>query len=150
MKHFLGIMGLLFALITAKGVTATEMLVAKNAKVRAPIPGMSNTAGYVALTNPTDKPIVLIGAASALAQKVEFHDHIMKNGVMRMVKLDQITLKPKQTIEFKSGGLHIMFLGINPGFEKKSSVKVTLQDAQGNQFVQEFAIQSVHHEHHHH
>ena len=131
---------------------ASSWLEISNANVRQPIPGMANTAGYMTIHNPTDKVVTLIAASSELANKVEFHDHVMSEGVMKMVKLDKVVIPAGQSKTFESGGLHLMFLGLNKQASKKEMVSVVLKSADGKAISQKFAVKSVkeQHGHHHH
>lgn len=133
---------------------ANPLLEISNASVRKPIPGMSNTAGYMTLHNPTGKDITLVSASSELANKVEFHNHVMSEGVMKMVKLDKVVVPAGQSLTFESGGLHLMFLGLDKQLSKKEMVSVALKSANGKAISQTFAVKSVkeqhgHHHHHH-
>lgn len=131
---------------------ASSWLEISNASVRQPIPGMANTAGYMTLHNPTGKDIMLVSASSELANKVEFHDHLMSDGVMKMVKLDKVVIPAGQSKTFESGGLHLMFLGLDKQASKKEMVSVVLKRADGKTISQTFAVKSVkeQHGHHHH
>lgn len=123
------------------------------AKIRMPIPGMTNTAGYLDVANNSKQAITFVKASSPLAKRVEFHNHIMKNGVMKMVKLDSITLNSKQKLQFVSGGLHLMFLDINSVEDNKGKIPVSLYTENGKVITHDFKLVNIHqedHGHHHH
>ncbi len=120
----------------------------KDAEVRAPIPGMGNTAGYMTLTNTSGKDVTLVAAKSALANTVEFHDHIMKAGVMKMVKLDDLTIKTNEIKTFETGGLHLMFIGLDHSQAMQKTVSVTFVFSDGSEQVGVFNIKSIHQHHH--
>lgn len=120
----------------------------KDGVVRSPIPGMANTVGYMELTNKGSDNIVLISAKSDLSKKVEVHDHIMNDGVMKMVKLDGLTINANETKTFQSGGLHLMFIGLNEQDAMKKTVDVTLIFQDGSEQVATFDVKSIHQHHH--
>ena len=136
-------------LISNNGIANAE-IGAKNAVVTAPIPGMLNTAGYVTLMNQSDSDITLTSADSIIADKVEFHDHIMTHGVMKMVKLEQIVVPANGSLIFQSGGLHIMFLGVSKHAAHQEKTEVTLYAASGEKYKVSFNIKSIKQQHHHH
>ncbi|WP_299265443.1 copper chaperone PCu(A)C [uncultured Psychrosphaera sp.] len=120
----------------------------KNGVVRSPIPGMANTVGYMELTNKGSDNIVLISAKSDLSKKVEVHDHIMNDGVMKMVKLDGLTINTNETKTFQSGGLHLMFIGLNEQDAMKKTIDVTFIFQDGSEQVATFDVKSIHQHHH--
>lgn len=120
----------------------------KNGVVRSPIPGMANTVGYMKLTNKGSDNIVLVSAKSDLSKKVEVHDHIMNDGVMKMVKLDGLTINTNETKTFQSGGLHLMFIGLNEQDAMKKTIDVTFIFKDGSEKVATFDVKSIHQHHH--
>jgi copper(I)-binding protein len=120
----------------------------KNGVVRSPIPGMANTVGYMELTNNSNDNIILTSAKSAVADRVEVHDHIMNDGVMKMVKLDSLTIMANETKTFQSGGLHLMFIGLNEQDVMKKTIDVTFIFQDGSEQVATFDVKSIHQHHH--
>ncbi|MEM8800230.1 MAG: copper chaperone PCu(A)C [Pseudomonadota bacterium] len=84
----------------------------------------------------------LTGATTPIAKRTELHNHEMKDGVMRMVRIEAIDIPAKKTLEFALGGYHVMLFGLEnppkPGAVfplslefadgTKVDVKVTAQD----------------------
>ena len=129
---------------------ANNSLQIQDATVRSPIPGMANTAGYMKLKNTTNADIVLTHAMSDVAQKVEYLNHIMESGVMKMVKLDQLLIPAGQSVTFQSGGLHLMFLGLTKKQNFPSKVPVKLIDKSGAEYPVAMDVKSIKMQHHHH
>lgn len=129
--------------------SARQQVEFSESHIRKPIPGMSKTAGYGTLINHGETDVVFVSASSNLANKVEFHDMSMEDGVMKMRKLDQIMLKPNQSVSFQSGGKHLMFFGV-----RLIDEKVSLQLIEDNGKVHSFNVElkdvmrSVDHTHH--
>lgn len=143
---FLTLLTMLMGLFSQS--TFAQSLEIKDAKVRAPIPGMSKTSGYMTLVNNSNKDVSLVAAKSDIANKVEIHDHIMNNGVMKMVKLDGLMIKANETKTFESGGLHLMFIGLKNAKEVKDKVTVTFMFKDGTEQVSTFNVKSIHQHHH--
>lgn len=149
MKNFL--IGFALATLTwTQLASANETIKMDKGVINSPIPGMTNTAGYMELTNVTDKDIVLAKAMSTIADKVEYHNHIMDSGVMRMVKLDKLVIPAGEKITFQSGGLHLMFIGLTKKKNLPAKVVVTLVSETGNTYPVELEVKSIKAQHHHH
>ena len=128
----------------------TSSIVASDATFRAPIPGMTNSAGYMTLENQGSEVVTFVAARSNVSETVEFHDHIMNNGVMRMTKVDKIVIEPNESINFESGGLHLMFFGLKAQNISDKAVEVFLITTQGNEIKVRLNVESVHDHHQHH
>ncbi|MCR6645888.1 MAG: copper chaperone PCu(A)C [Terricaulis sp.] len=75
-------------------------------------PGANVAAGYVTLHNNGAAPDRLLSATSPRASRVELHEMLMDNGVMRMRQVHAIALAPGGSVTLAPGGLHIMFFGV--------------------------------------
>jgi copper(I)-binding protein len=82
--------------------------------------------GYLKITNTGQQPDRLIGGSLPVAAEVEVHEMTMKDGVMKMRKLDGLEIKPGQSVELKPGGYHLMFMGLREGLKDKQTLKGTL------------------------
>lgn len=91
---------------------------------RATVPNQSATGAFMRLTAHMD--VVLTGASSPVADIVEVHEMSMDKGIMRMRAANHVPLKAGQTIELKSGGLHIMMMDLKTQIKAGDSVPLTL------------------------
>jgi len=91
---------------------------------RATVPSQSATGAFMRLT--ADKEVVLTGVSSPVARVVEVHEMSMDKDIMRMRAVDQLPLKAGQTNELKSGGLHIMMMGLKKQIKVGEVVPLTL------------------------
>jgi copper(I)-binding protein len=91
---------------------------------RATVPNQSATGAFMRLT--AQKDVVLTGASSPVAGIVEVHEMWLDRGIMRMRAADRVTLKAGQTIELKSGGLHIMMMDLKQQIKAGDLVPLTL------------------------
>ena len=94
--------------------------------VKPSIPGVNNTTAHFSFTNKSDKPIRLIGAKSKAAKVVEIHEHVMIDGLMKMQKVNNITIPANGEIVFKPGGYHIMFIGLYEEIKEGDNVEFFL------------------------
>ena len=112
--------------------------------VRATPKGASVGGGYMKVTNTGTAPDRLIGGAADISSRFEIHEMSMDGGVMKMRAMPQgVELKPGQTVEFKPGGYHIMFLGLKQPIEKGGHVKATLQFEKAGKVDVDFAVESI-------
>jgi periplasmic copper chaperone A len=91
---------------------AGDILV-EDAYVRAVPPSLQNSASFMNIINNSNKVIYLEKAESSLAKKLEFHEHIMNNNMMKMQELAQIKIPANGSVKLAPGGYHIMLLGLN-------------------------------------
>lgn len=129
---------------------AAENLMFSNSHIREPIPGMSKTAAYGELKNLTDQVITLVSVNSNVATKVEYHDHLMTDNVMKMSKLDQIVLQPNETVKFESGGKHIMFFNLKDTSFENVVINLVEDNGKVHTFTLEKRSVKEMHQHSHH
>jgi hypothetical protein len=91
---------------------------------RATVPNQSATGAFMRLT--AQKDVVLTGASSPVADIVEVHEMWLDKDIMRMRPADRVPLKAGQTIELKSGGLHVMMMNLKKQIKAGERVPLTL------------------------
>ncbi|MCV9960493.1 DUF1775 domain-containing protein [Pararhizobium sp. BT-229] len=94
---------------------------------KAMLPGAKVGGGGFVVENSGSEDDRLISAESPAAGRVELHEMTMQNEVMKMRKLeDGIVIPAGETVELKSGGLHLMFLEVAKPFAEGDSIPLTL------------------------
>lgn len=91
----------------------------------APVIGGSGAA-YVQIENRGEADIALVSARTALAQRVELHNHEMIDGVMRMREVPQITIPAGATVDLSPGGLHLMTMALQAEVKPDDAFPLTL------------------------
>lgn len=102
-----------------------------NERIRLLPPGSPTTALFMDIENTSDKDIYLVKAESSLSKKVELHNHIMKDGMMKMEEVSKIKIKAKSKTHLKPGGLHIMMIGLKSDLTEGQEVEVKLNFESG-------------------
>ncbi|QIB66000.1 copper chaperone PCu(A)C [Kineobactrum salinum] len=97
-------------LLMAAAVAAEPSVTLHDAWVRALPPTQSNTAAYLTVHNSGTEPVVIDGARTALAGRVELHDSVTRDGMARMEQREAITVAAGEKLHFAPGGLHLMLL----------------------------------------
>ena len=89
-------------------------------------PGSERSAGYLQLENRGPGDSVIVAVRSPQLDKVEIHSHSMKDGVMRMRKLDRFDVPAGEQRAFRPGGYHLMLFGLPPGLVEGASLDFEL------------------------
>jgi copper(I)-binding protein len=111
---------------------------------RATPKGATVAGGYMKIINSGTTPDRLIGGSTVAAGKFEIHEMSMDNGVMKMRQLaNGIEIKPGQTVEFKPGSYHLMFVGITQPLEQGKRVKGTLEFEKAGKVDVEYAVEAI-------
>lgn len=94
---------------------------------RATPQGARVAGGFMTITNTGKEPDRLVGGSFPLAGRFEVHEMAMTNGVMTMRELARgLEIAPGAKIEFKPGGLHVMFLDMKSQLREGQPIKGTL------------------------
>jgi len=111
-------------------------------------------AGYMKINNLSNKDIKILSAKSDLFKHVEIHLTEMSDGMMRMIKQENLKIKAKGHIELKPGGLHMMLMGKLKPVKAGSVIAVTLTLDNGETITIKLKVkvdnapQMMHHHHH--
>jgi copper(I)-binding protein len=85
-----------------------------------------NGVVYMTIFNQGQGMDRLVAVESPVAQKVELHTHIMKDGVMRMRRIFAVEIHPGETAVLAPGGNHVMLRGLNHKLKEGETFAVTL------------------------
>lgn len=108
--------------VLAPGVAAVDV---KDAWVRQTVPGQSGTGAFMKLNAPSGAR--LVGAATPAAGVAEVHEMKMEGDVMKMRAVQGgLELPPRQTVELKPSGYHVMLMDLKQPITKGSTVPLTL------------------------
>ena len=102
------------------------------AYARASIPNVPNSAAFFVIKNNSDKDIAITGANSDAAQKNELHTHIKENEMMKMMKIEKLVVPAKSSLELKSGGDHVMLIGLKKELKAGDEISLELSFSDGD------------------
>lgn len=77
------------------------------ARVAPPFEGRSTSAGYFTLEN-KGADTRLTHVTSPISDKVEIHNHIEEDGIMKMRRVEGVDLIKGKPVEFRPGSYHLM------------------------------------------
>ena len=105
------------------GVAAVDV---RDPWVRFAVKGQSGTGAFMTLTAPSGAR--LTGASTPVAGRAEIHEMKMEGDVMRMRPVaGGIELPPRQAVELKSGGYHLMLTELKKALVAGETVPLTLE-----------------------
>lgn len=110
---------------------------------RATPKGASTAIGYMTIKNSGTAPDRLIGGSIDVADGFQFHSMAIENGVAKMRELKGVDIKPGQTIEFKPGGSHVMFVNLKHPLSKGEPVNGTLVFEQAGKVQIEYSVEGI-------
>lgn len=86
-----------------------------------------NGAAYFIIENGTKSDDMLLSASSDIAEATEIHMSMAdSNGVMSMNMQEMVEIPTKGKVEFKTGGLHVMFINLNRDLKVGDSISLIL------------------------
>lgn len=109
----------------------TPELRISDARIRVPVPGRDRTAGYLHIENRGETPVVLTGVSSDRIPRIEMHSMEMDGDMMKMRRLDEVTIPPGASVLFEPGGNHLMLFGVG---ELEPETPVILHSDDGREF----------------
>ena len=134
---------LLLGAVSVFAESPSDDLVFEQAYVRALPPTQTVTAAFMRLVNNGNTPIVIIGAQSTISEKAEIHAHSHRNGMMRMERVNRISVPAHGEFVLASGGHHLMLIGLKQVLLESDSVVIELVAEDGRVFKQEVTVRSV-------
>lgn len=143
--------GFLAASVANAGTLQFEDAWVPEAPPVAPVMG-----GYVRISNPGGEPVSITAAECPDFARVEIHDMQMRDGMMRMIKQDQLTIPADGQVELKPGGMHLMLMKPKRTFKTGETLEVTFRRDDGQSSTVTFEVrtrpmegsQHQHHQHH--
>ena len=104
----------------------------EGAYARASIPNVPNSAAFFVIKNNSDKDIAITSANSDIAEKNELHTHIKENQMMKMMKIEKLVVPAKSSLELKSGGDHVMLMGLKKELKAGDEINLELSFSDGD------------------
>ena len=86
---------------------------------------------YFTIKNNNQKTDRLISVTSSISKRVEIHEHIMDNGIMKMSQVPSIAIPTCGTVKLKPGGYHIMIFQPDRKYTLGESIDLTLEFESG-------------------
>ena len=108
-------------------VTDDSEVVIRDGWVQEGPPSQTITAAFMVIENHTGAAISLQSASTDIAQVVELHKMELKDGMMKMHKVELIEIPAGGSVELKPGGYHLMVIGLKKTLKDGDKVTIALQ-----------------------
>jgi copper(I)-binding protein len=108
-------------------LTQADSIEVHHPRVNPTVEGITVTGMYFDLLNGTHKNIKLTKVTGEISDRIEIHEHITVESMMRMRRVDNgIPLPADKMVIFKPHGYHIMIMGLTKAIDEGDIVEVTL------------------------
>ncbi|WP_423841095.1 copper chaperone PCu(A)C [Vibrio mytili] len=101
--------------------------------------------GFLQLNNHSDSNDALIAAESPIAGHVELHNHISEDGVMKMVKVDEIPVPANGSVSLEPGSFHLMIFNPKKSLKEGDRFPMTLTFKHAGKVDVEVAVENKGH-----
>lgn len=105
---------------------AAGLITVANPWIRATAPGQTISGAFMTLVNNSETAYALTSVSFSDASTVEIHETSMNEGMMRMRKLNQVTIPANGIAELKPGSFHIMLIGLEKDMVAGETETLTL------------------------
>lgn len=113
--------------MTAASSADPDKIVIKDAWIQEGPPAQNTVAAFLVIENQGAADVALLSAKTDAAKAVELHKMESAGEVMRMRRLDLISVPRAGRAELQPSGLHLMLIGLNKPLREGDEVSVTLQ-----------------------
>ena len=139
---YLALLFVTISLLISNSASASPLKI-DNAYVRATPPHAKNSAAFMMINNSGTQEIKLIAASSDIAARVELHNHLMQDGLMKMRQVEQISIKAENKTELQPGSYHIMFFELKQPLKDGESVALKLYFDNGEEITIDAPIKKI-------
>ena len=101
------------------------------------------SAVYMRITNQGASDRVIVSAASAAAERIEFHRTIVENDIARMEPLDNLLIPAGGTLTLQPGGAHIMLRGLAADLQPADKFSLQLKCDTGEVYELDISIANM-------
>ena len=97
--------------LKSEPIGGVSTVIISDVLIRPPLPGRDVAVAYFRLDS--DVGDRLVSVASPVSDRVEIHNHINDEGILRMRKINGgVTIPANGSVEFQPGGYHIMLFNV--------------------------------------
>lgn len=122
----------LSALLLSSTAFAQSELIIEDPYARATPPNAVNSAIFMTIKNTGSETRTLISASTSVAKKVELHNVIKADGMMKMREVDAIEIPRNKNVMLMPGSLHIMLFDLTQPLKESDFIDVTLHFQNGD------------------
>ena len=137
------IAGLFTTVSRAEDVKAGDLVISQP-WTRATPGGAKTGGGFLTIENKGTAPDKLIGASADGAGKIEVHEMVMNEGVMKMRPVEGgLAIDPGKTVKLAPGGYHLMMTDLKSPLKQGDKMPVTLEFEKAGKVAVTLDVQGV-------
>ncbi|MCH8479405.1 MAG: copper chaperone PCu(A)C [Wenzhouxiangella sp.] len=91
-------------------------------------------AGFMEIHNTGPDTVAIVDGRANGFGHVELHNTTMEDGVMRMRRIEALSIAPGQTLVLEPGGLHLMLIEPQRSFRDGDQIELVLTDSDGREY----------------
>jgi copper(I)-binding protein len=123
---------ILFVFASCSALTTFAQTQAGNLQISQPTvrttsPGQMMSSAYLVIENKGATPDRLVAVSYSFAKEVQIHEMKMDGDKMMMRQMTALEIPGNSSVELKSGGYHLMMMGLKEPIKEGEAVKMTLQ-----------------------
>ena len=125
------------------GTAEAEMAATQDAMASEGMSETQRTAAFMTIENTSGSAERLIAANADVTGMVEIHETTMENDVMQMRPVEGIEIPANGSVELRTGGLHLMLLGLEAPLAEGQVVNLTLTFESGATLAVEAPVRGM-------
>lgn len=114
------------AVTSVTGAHAGDLMIMKAFARASATPTAQTGAAYVSLMNHGQDGDTLTSVTTPVAAMAHIHKSELVDGVMKMAPVEALDVPAMGTLEMKTGGYHIMLMGLKQPLKKGEEIELTL------------------------
>ncbi len=104
-----------------------DSLMVHHGWIRLTPPVSKNSAAYFVLHNAGKKDVKIVDVVTPAAEMAMMHDSVIEMSMVRMVHLEELSIPAGGTVEFATGGKHLMLVNLTGKLEAGKEIPVTFK-----------------------
>lgn len=88
-------------------------------------------AGFMCIQNDGPSPIRIVSASSEMVERVEIHEIVHEQGIVRMKKVEAVDIPSNSTVCLEPKHTHLMLIGIDDAIRGGAEIRLQIDTASG-------------------
>lgn len=130
-------------ILLSSSISIADTLTISKSYVRETPPHAKNSAAFMVISNNSNSDIKLISATSDISSRVELHNHINEDGLMKMRQVKEILIAANDSTALQPGGYHVMFIGLKEALKENNRVAIKLYFDNGDEVIVQAPIKKI-------
>lgn len=95
----------------------------------------SAIAGFMCIQNDSSLPIRIVGASSKVIERVEIHEIVHEQGIVRMRKAGGVDVAANSTVCLEPDHFHFMLFGIDDAVRAGADIRLQIDTVSGDELI---------------